>query len=260
MARDLNGSSHYLSRNAALATTVPFTFACWINPDATSDEVVFSLGISSDTSEYSSLMIRNADAKLLAASIDAGSASTASNVSTNAVSTGVWSHVGGVWTNFNNGAGTGIRAYLNGAVGSSVGVQNATPEGTYNQTAVGALWRTTASGFFDGRIADAAFWNVGLTADEMASLAAGASPLSIRPQSLVAYWPLLARATDEEDWVGGNTLTNNSAAASDEYPPLIRRRRQTNFMIAGGSGGGGGGFQAAWARNRNSLIYTGAGR
>lgn len=47
------------------------------------------------------------------------------------------------------------------------------------------------SDFDDGTIAEIGVWNVALRADEWLALGRRVSPLAIRPQSLVLYWPLI---------------------------------------------------------------------
>lgn len=65
-----------------------------------------------------------------------------------------------------------------------------TPSGV-NTTHVGARISSSLRGsYFDGIIADAGLWNVALSDEEVRLLACGASPLLIRPQNLVAFWPL----------------------------------------------------------------------
>lgn len=80
--------------------------------------------------------------------------------------------------------------------------------------------------YFSGDIAEAAIWSAALTAEEFAVLAAGASPLLVRPGALVNYWPIVGRHGPEIDLVGGNDLTVNGAVASDHprmfYPARSR--------------------------------------
>jgi hypothetical protein len=50
--------------------------------------------------------------------------------------------------------------------------------------------RSTACNWLSGKVAEAAVWNVALTITDVAVLNAGYSPLFVKPQNLVAYWPL----------------------------------------------------------------------
>lgn len=49
----------------------------------------------------------------------------------------------------------------------------------------------SGSAFDDGIIAEIGVWNVALRADEWLALGRHISPLAIRPQSLILYWPLI---------------------------------------------------------------------
>jgi len=62
---------------------------------------------------------------------------------------------------------------------------------------------------------------VALSAGEVAALGAGASPLAVRPQSLVAYWPLYGNVSPETDIISGYDMTlYNSPTEADSHPPL----------------------------------------
>ena len=82
---------------------------------------------------------------------------------------------------------------------------------------VGARRATTIALHYTGRIADAAIWNVALTAAEIASLADGMTCDKVRPQSLVFYAPLIR---DLQDVRGGLTITNNNTATVANHPPV----------------------------------------
>ncbi len=100
-------------------------------------------------------------------------------------STGVWNH-GCVVT-----GSSAARSYLNGSVGSDsptyTPASYAFSNNSYFQ--IGMNYVQGVQGFA-GRIAEVAAWSAELTAAEVAALAAGHSPLTIRPGSLIAYYPL----------------------------------------------------------------------
>jgi hypothetical protein len=50
-------------------------------------------------------------------------------------------------------------------------------------------------------------------------LAAGFSPLFVRPQSLVAYWPLIR--DNDNDIVGGYDMTAYNTPTVAAHPPVI---------------------------------------
>lgn len=94
---------------------------------------------------------------------------------------------------------------------------SATATGTTNQAAlvpitqawVGSFVRPTpASGdCVDGDLADVAYWDVALTAPEIASFMAGISPRMIRPQSLKMWIPSIREVQDVRD-ARAITVTN----------------------------------------------------
>ena len=71
----------------------------------------------------------------------------------------------------------------------------------------------------DGRIAEAAIWNVELTDAEVAILGKGFSPPFIRPESLVFYAPLIR--DEDDDRVGGLSLTAYNTPTIASHPPII---------------------------------------
>lgn len=57
---------------------------------------------------------------------------------------------------------------------------------------------------FAGRLAECGFWAAQLSVDEQLALAAGFSPMMIKPQSLARYWPF---QNSRADWRNGSTLS-----------------------------------------------------
>jgi hypothetical protein len=70
----------------------------------------------------------------------------------------------------------------------------------------------------NARVAEAAIWTAALTATEILSLNAGASPALVRPQSLVFYAPLIR---DLQDVRGGLAITNNNGATVVDHPRVF---------------------------------------
>lgn len=213
MARSFNGSTHKLTRADTCGISgYPVTFACWFNPaNVTAGHGLINFGNSTDNGKYIGLW---ADGEAAGDPINAVIVNPGAlrSGNTSAFSASTWQHAAGVFTS------TSLQSWLNGTAGTATAHSTAWP--STNRTGVGALERATPGKFLNGSCAEAAIWNVALTDDEIKALAAGLSPLQVRPQSLVAYWPLFARATNEEDWVGGNTLTVTGATAAD-HPRII---------------------------------------
>jgi hypothetical protein len=138
--------------------------------------------------------------------------------------TGIWYHVG-IMYNF---AVDNIIIYLNGAVdangisgtwGSSTYVQGLP---TVNSDSIGCF----SSAFLpadtvrqlDGQMAELAVWKTELDANDFASLAKGFTPDQIRPQSLVAYWPMTGSGTNLQEIVNAKNGTITGSIPAADHP------------------------------------------
>jgi len=112
---------------------------------------------------------------------------------------------------------------------TDVGSVSGTPDRTY----MGRQMTSSPHSPLSGHIAEAAIWNVALTDVEVAILAAGYSPLFVRPQSLLAYWPLIRGLNDK---VGGYSLTASGTVVS-VHPRIIYPAMPLGFheYVAAGS-------------------------
>jgi hypothetical protein len=111
--------------------------------------------------------------------------------------------------------------------------------------------------YFKGHLAESAIWAAELTAAEIEQLAAGYSPLCVRPQSLVFYAPLFGRggaAGNEEEWVGGRTLTQNDSPTVTDHPRIIYPKRHIWIPVSTGAPSA---FKPAWARRSSQIIGGG---
>jgi hypothetical protein len=217
MARSFNGTSQYAQYAGAVVTGYPFTLAAWVKPgvNGLENDFVLSLSDVSETAVYQAIILGGGtvgdEGKVLAVSRNTTLAAAKTSA---AMSAGTWNHAAGVFS-----SATSRAAYLNGG-NKGTETTNITFAAGIDTTAIGRLSRPTPAAYFHGSCAEAGVWAAALSDEEIAALAAGLSPLQVRPQSLVAYWPLFARATNEEDWVGGNTLAVTGATAAD-HPRII---------------------------------------
>lgn len=124
----------------------------------------------------------------------------------------VWHHIAAVYD------GSNFNFYFNGvfqASSSATGnVQSSTAP-----LRLGAGGSGAAEDSYDGALGHAGIWDVGLSASEVASLAAGASPRRIRSDDLL-YYATLNGQNPEADVVGANTGTINGSPAVAEEPPI----------------------------------------
>jgi hypothetical protein len=129
-----------------------------------------------------------------------------------------WCAIGGV----SNYADKSVTLYTDGQrVGFTGGVSygaNAYTPGTptFNDR-LGALDTTDTTRQWNGFIAHAALWRTALTDADYAALAAGVSPLAIRRESLVSYFPL-QDSQGIHDVVGGVRGTITGSVPIDEDP------------------------------------------
>ena len=92
---------------------------------------------------------------------------------------------------------------------------------------------------FDGAIAEWCAWKTVLSAGDIASLYAGASPLFIQPSLILSYYPLggplvtsSTGTTDAfRDVVGGNNMTGVSSPTFEETPAFYGATNQSSSMF-----------------------------
>jgi len=209
MARVFNGSNQFLFNTSINPDYGPKSFALWFYKDALSaDKWVMTqangvgnyAGLRALSTGYVRSYWRGGDTLYIESS--------------NTYSATSWNHIGGTWGFkrvtgiYLNGVGVTGSLYSNGA--------------ETNNLSIGAYYAGTGSnsGWFDGKIAWAAGWNVELDATDFAALAAGISPLLIRPDALYYFAPLgWLDGNNDEDIVGAKTLTAyNSPTWSDDSP------------------------------------------
>lgn len=210
MARAFDdGSNQYLRNANAVITGTPATFACWFNTnDDTINQALMSISNQSDT--WALLAIRGDYAGNNISAEIRENAVYEKALSSTGFTANTWYHACGVFV-----SNLERHAFLNGG-GKGSDVDDAdllTPD----QTLIGLKYVTSAP--MSGLIAEAAIWNAALIDAEVAALAAGFSPRFVRPQNLVAYWPLIR--DEDQDRVGGFDLTPVNGPTIAPHPPVI---------------------------------------
>jgi hypothetical protein len=193
--------------------------ACWFNTDSNSiREAMMSLVNSASSTDGWILTLAGdavGDPVRFACASGGGvdNADTSSGFSLN-----TWTHACGVAA-----SATDRRVFING--GSKVSNLNSrTPSGV-NRFSIGRNGDLSANQrYFGGMLAEAGIWNVALTDDEVVSLARGFSPLLIRPQSLVAYWPLLGNTSPEVDLRTNKYNLTVTGATKADHPRILLPR------------------------------------
>lgn len=193
-------AGNYITKASALVAAPPITMACWVNFTSSAANA-FIMGISSATAAHSSyfaIEMLTASKKIVAAiSNDAATADVTAATSTT-VSNATWYHVACVFT-----SATGRTAYLNGA-GAVTSAVSITPS-TCDTTSVGTIkFNAAVAAGLNGSIAFPAFWNVALTATDIASMAAFFGPLHAHPAALQGYARLTGGNSPEPDLISGS--------------------------------------------------------
>lgn len=219
MARDFIAASleKLTDTSSAIVSAVPFSLGCWFINDLDVDHVLIGVGdATTNANNYHVLQY--------IASGDTLNASTRETTLVHAVSTGmvtasVWTHGLGVWAST-----TSRQVYLDGVAGTENTTSKTT---TFDQFAIGAGRRTAGNfSYHDGAVAEAAAWSVALSQADAAQLAVGVSPLLVRPDKLLAYWPLYGRYDPEIDLIGGNNLALVNTPGIRDHPAIIKPSAQ----------------------------------
>lgn len=257
MARDFTNApptvNTYLEYAGAVLTGYPATLACWFRPDdvATSQDLLHIGTTSANT--YLRLNFGGATAgdPVRGVAADAGTTGVAVSSAGAAGVAGVWYHACATFADATNRA-----AYFNGGSKGTNATSVAAPVGMdRTNVAVGMYSGTTRTNPFDGQIAECGVWSAALSDAEVASLAAGVSPLLVRPGSLVAYWRLIDDQATEIDLLGAGALTATGTAAKTSHPRVFypARRRFRYGVTAAATA-----FAQYWYRQHVAGGMTGA--
>ena len=219
MARNFPGAAtDFLSAGnpTALAITgTALTLAAWIRPTTfpAAHAAVLAKRVNLDASCQYYLRINAASTARVQIG-DGAAADTLDGVT--ALTANVWSHIAGV----KSGTGAGSLAlYLNGAMNASM--TSARSIAAQSHPVSFGIESDLTTKPFPGRIAELAVWSVGLSAAEIAALAAGVAPTRVRPASLAGYWPFWGVAVPEPDLSGnGNNGSQTGSVPGADHAPV----------------------------------------
>lgn len=226
-------TSNYFSRSGAVVASTPLTMACWINYSSVSvSGWALSLG-NNGASGFFGLQVAGAtvgDPIRAQVQSDGGTSGIADSASGYTIN--IWQHIAGVFAST-----TSRTSYLNGVGGTpeTTSVTDPTPD----FTTIGNLRRSTPSTSIPAAslVAEVCFWNAALTDGEIASLAAGASPLIIRPASLVAYYPGFDATTPMPEWMQASELTmTGTITTATDHPPVFRYSDDHGIFVPAAGG------------------------
>ena len=211
----------YLDKSSPTIDDFPLTFACWVKPEAINDwDGCITLGTSGSAYHFISLSLHSGG-KVRA--LTRASGGTAYGASTASYSAGTWQHVAGVFRNSDSRI-----AYLDGVAGTESTLSR--PASGMDSLILGQWASGASSRPLDGSLAECAIWNVTLTAGEILSLSKGVTATTIRPASLVSYYPLVR---DYIDVMGANEISPNNTVVYDPHPRIMEEA-PTTFRPAWG--------------------------
>lgn len=242
MARLFDDASSEFLLYAATPPVVgaPFSMACWFNSnDQSANQCLMSLGDTDAQNTYN-MFLRDPGDSTLAWYIDD---TDDGGGSTTAESSIQWSANTLHHACVVEAAANSHAVFLDGGnKGTSATVR--TPAGIDNVAVGAAKWLGRNPDLpMSGLIAEAAIWDIALSDAEVAQLALGYSPLMIRPDALVAYWPLGGiygvnsgnAANGDIDIVGGFHMDpQNTPSVADHPTTLIYPRG--GIVVPGAAG------------------------
>jgi hypothetical protein len=207
-------SDEYLQLDSAPVTAAPFTFGAWCRTD-----------IDTTTDDYCIMQIQDKDSeqnywRLTADGADgagdfrmyAQDGSIAGPASTVIPVVDRWYHVIGIEV-----ASTWRGIYIDGLPRSSNST-DISPAGADSVT-IGYEGDSTPGDGWDGAIAEAFLYNTNLRLPEIWMLSCGVPPSQIRPQNLVAYWPLFG--TDRDMGKSRFHMTPYNTPSWADHPPKV---------------------------------------
>lgn len=210
MAVDFNGTTGYYQRTGAILTAVPITMSCLFNSDTVAaNQTLMAIGDTNNAAGFV-LGLNNTGDVVRARVENAGAGNEA--VSASSFTAGTWFHGCAVFT-----SATSRQAGINGVLGTAQ-TTSRTPASVDHDT-IGVWDRNSVlTNFMDGRIAEAAIWNVVLDAAELLALSGGWSPLLIRRSALRMYCPLITNVGVERL---GLVFTPTGTTATADHPRMF---------------------------------------
>jgi hypothetical protein len=201
-ARSFDGTDDKLVRsdNTPIVNTPPFTMCIWFNAsDNTVARDPLARGSSSDDSPNYRIIIRGDTGGDPIQAVHKNNGGTqAIAQSSTGFTINTWHHACAVFT-----SNTSRTIYLDGG-GAVTDTTDLSGSGTTpdDRTSIGNLERLSAGSYFPGLLMEAAFWTAALTADEVAILAKGFSPIMVRPGSLAGHVPVYGNDSPENEIMG----------------------------------------------------------
>jgi len=213
MSFDFNGSDQWLQRSEAIfsgtSSTYTFTLAAWCRPDDRHEGTIIGADQGTGSNGRFSLFSRNVGRFALrrkSGFIQEDSASYDNGNTT-------YFHVAGTLQK------SFRELYVDGVSRKTQSTNVTIDPSKATNFYIG---RDHSGKYWNGKIGECAAYNAILSANEIAQLAEGVSPLFIQPENLIGYWPLGGLYTDQaDDILGRYNLTANNSPTTFEHPKAI---------------------------------------
>ena len=210
MSRDFDGAGDYIRVDTAPLTAAPFTMSAWAQIASAAGQGIMWLGDKDASNEYWVLKFSGVGDKLAFDARTSAGTETANTDNTYTVNT--WHHCCA-----RTASATDRTVTLDASHGDEgVNITSRAPANA-DRITLGIFDDSSQFGDLDGKIAEAALWNVELSDAEVTILALGVSPLLVRPANLVRYRPLLRNTID----LMSNISTTVSGTTVDVQPTMV---------------------------------------
>lgn len=206
MACNLNPGKTLHAASNPFGSPATFAVSCWVYPLAQAQQTITGIG---DASTNWTWLALTATGRARAYRSTLMWAETANSYALQA-----WNHVYAYFT-----GNTYREVVLNG--GPLATSSAPASGGTFMRTWIGdpnTAWHV------QGWVAEVAYWDQPLSADERAALARGISALVVRPRQLIRYWPLLS-VEALRCLTSGETLLPTGGPTSARHVPVLQTAR-----------------------------------
>lgn len=211
-----DANQEYLEVDVPIVTAPPFTISAWASTDVVQNQTVLfigdkDLGINGD---WWRLRFISPQQDIEFDALHAGTRRRART--TVQFSTNTYHHVCGI-----EAATDDRRVFIDGG-GKGTDTNNNVVSNV-DRSSIGRSGDSSPSDYMSGLISQVAVWNIALTDEEVASLAAGVSPLALHRDNLIYYNPL-GTSGPGLDVVGKNNMTDFGTSVGGE-PPIPNTKK-----------------------------------
>ena len=213
MAVDFNGTTEFFGTTTLPITATPLTMAGWFRPQNIANNLtIMSISAAADNNQVFILVASGQVSGDPVQAVARGGATFDPVDTTTGFSADTWQHACAVFA-----SDASRSVFLNGG-SKATETASYTPSGL-NRMSAGVWDRGSDIWHMNGRLAELGLWNVALTDDQVKMLAAGVSPLRVRPDALVRYWPMYDAAS-LVDYSGksGDLTVTGSPSIADHAP------------------------------------------